>query len=318
MSAKIFTRDQILAVLPQVDLVSQIAEGFAAYSAGKVEVPPVGELLFPDNRGELHIKHGAIKGEDRCVIKVATGFFDNPTIGLPPFGGCMLVLSQKTGAVEAVLLEDGELTNHRTAAAGAVAARYLAPKSINGIGILGSGVQARLQADYLRQATDCRRVTLWARDTNKAGEAAADIVAFGFEVTVAGSVSEVCSNSELIVTTTPATSPLIMKDMVKPGTHITAMGSDSPAKSELDPALLAAADVVAVDSLSQCKGSGELHHALDANRLSEKDVVELGDVIAERASGRTSEDGITIADLTGVAVQDIVIACAVLEKLEQN
>ncbi|MBO6504083.1 MAG: hypothetical protein JJ850_10700 [Kordiimonadaceae bacterium] len=316
MAAKVFTRDQIMAVLPDVDLVSEIASGFAAYSAGKVDVPPVGELLFPENRGELHIKYGAIKGEDRFVIKVATGFFDNPTLGLPPFGGCMLVMSQKTGAVEAVLLEEGELTNHRTAAAGALAAKYLAPKTVSAIGIIGSGVQARLQADYLRQVTDCRTAYLWARDAGKAKAAAADITEFGFNVTVTSSVREVCENSNLIVTTTPANSPLVMKNMVKPGTHITAMGSDSPAKGELDPALLASADVVAVDSLSQCKSSGELHHALTAGLMTETDALELGTIINGQTAGRKTENDITIADLTGVAVQDIIIACVVLEKLE--
>lgn len=318
MPAKVFTLDQIIAVLPTIDLVPQIAEGFAAYSAGKVHVPPVGELLFPENRGELHIKYGAIAGEDRFVIKVATGFFDNPKVGLPPFGGCMLVLSQKTGAVEAVLLEEGELTNHRTAAAGAVAAKYLAPEKVRAIGILGSGVQARLQAEYLRQVTNCRMLLIWARDSAKARQAADDIAEFGFDVTVCETVESVCKQSNLIVTTTPASSPIIMKDMVRPGTHITAMGSDSPAKGELDPALLAAADVVAVDSLSQCGGSGELHHALEAGLMSEADAVELGTVIAGTASGRGSDKDITIADLTGVAVQDIVIACAVLDKLENH
>lgn len=317
MAAKVFTRDQIMAVLPEVDLVTEIASGFAAYSAGKVDVPPVGEMLFPENRGELHIKYGVIKGEDRFVIKVATGFFDNPILGLPPFGGCMLVLSQKTGAVEAVLLEEGELTNHRTAAAGAVAAKYLGPTNVLAIGVLGAGVQARLQADYLRQVTDCRTINLWARDAGKAKAAAADITEFGFNVSVVSSVGDVCENSNLIVTTTPATSPLIMKDMVQPGTHITAMGSDSPAKGELDPAMLASADVAAVDSLSQCKESGELHHALTAGLMIETDALELGTIINGQAAGRKSENDITIADLTGVAVQDIVIACAVLEKLEQ-
>ena len=318
MPAKIFTLDQIMDVLPEVDLVPQIAAGFAAYSAGKVHVPPVGELLFPENRGELHIKYGAIADEDRFVIKVATGFFDNPKVGLPPFGGCMLVLSQKTGAVEAVLLEEGELTNHRTAAAGAVAAKYLAPEKVTAIGILGSGVQARLQADYLRQVTKCRTLFIWARDTGKTQQAADDIAEFGFDVTVCETVESVCKQSNLIVTTTPATSPLIMKDMVLPGTHITAMGSDSPAKGELDPALLAAADVVAVDSLPQCKGAGELHHALENGLMSEADAVELGAVIASTASGRGSGTDITIADLTGVAVQDIIIACAVLDRFEND
>lgn len=311
----VYSLDQILAALHKIDLITEIAKGFQAYSKGFVTVPPVAELLFPDEHGELHIKYGAIKGDDVFVIKVATGFFNNPKINLPPFGGCMLVLSQKTGAVEAVLLEAGELTNHRTAAAGAVAAKYLAPKNIHGIGIVGSGVQARLQADYLRKVTDCRALTLWARNTDKARDAASDIAAMGYEVTVAPDVDSVCNASNLIVTTTPSKTPLINASMVNSGTHITAMGSDSPDKCELEPALFKHADRVVADSISQCRIQGELHHALDTGTVNENNIIELGQVIGDPTIGRISNSQITIADLTGVAVQDIVIAKAIVSEL---
>ncbi len=313
---KVHSLDDILAVLPEIDLVSEIADGFRAYSNGDVIVPPVAELLFPEDHGELHIKYGAIKRDEVFVIKVATGFFDNPRIGLPPFGGCMLVLSQKTGAVNAVLLEAGELTNHRTAAAGAVAADYLAPNGIQCIGIIGSGVQARLQADYLRKVTSCRNLTLWARNPEKAQQVADDIKAMGYNVTVSADARALCATSNLIVTTTPSKEPLISADMVQPGTHITAMGSDSPDKWELDPALLKKADLVVADSISQCRSQGELHHAIDAGTLGENQVLELGHVITDPALGRSGDNQITIADLTGVAVQDIAIAKAVMAKLD--
>ena len=315
LMTKVYSLDEILAVLPQVDLIAEIAEGFRAYSNGNVTVPPVAELLFPDDHGELHIKYGAIKGDDVFVIKVATGFFDNPVKGLPPFGGCMLVLSQKTGAVEAVLLEAGELTNHRTAAAGAVAAKYLAPEDIHGIGIIGSGVQARLQADYLRKVTSCRQLTLWARNPGKAHQAADDITAMGYGVTVSRDVAGVCAISNLIVTTTPSKEPLLTTEMVKPGTHVTAMGSDSPDKCELDPSLLQSADIVVADSISQCRTQGEIHHALDGGTISERNILELGQIIDDPSAGRGNDSQITIADLTGVAVQDIAIAKAIVEKL---
>lgn len=315
---KIYSLEDILAVLPQVDIISEIADGFGAYSAGCVTVPPVAELLFPEDHGELHIKYGAIKGDEVFVIKVATGFFNNPKIGLPPFGGCMLVLSQKTGAVNAVLLEAGELTNHRTAAAGAVAAKYLAPNDIRCIGIIGSGVQARLQADYLRKVTNCRKLTLWARDPEKARHAADDITAMGYNVTVSADVRALCAASNLIVTTTPSKEPLITADMVQPGTHITAMGSDSPDKCELEPALLKKANLVVADSISQCSSQGELHHAINAATLQIDQVLELGHVITDPALGRSGDNQITIADLTGVAVQDITIAKAVMAKLDSH
>jgi len=312
---KVYSFSEIMAVLPQVDVIGEIARGFQAYSDGRVTVPPVAELLFPEDHGELHIKYGAIRGDDVFVIKVATGFFNNPQVGLPPFGGCMLVLSQKTGAVESVLLEAGELTNHRTAAAGAVAAQYLAPSDTHCIGIVGSGVQARLQADYLRKVTDCRKLTLWARSDGKAQEAANDISAMGYDVSLSSDVGSLCAASNLIVTTTPSKQPLVTADMISPGTHITAMGADSPDKRELSADLLAKADLVVADSLSQCLTQGEIHHAVAAGVLRETDIIELGHIIADPSAGRTDDNQITIADLTGVAVQDIAVAKAVMAKL---
>lgn len=309
---RVLRLDQIMAALPQVDLVAAIGEGFVALSDGKVEVPPVGELLFPDERGEMHVKYGAVRGDDAFVVKIATGFFGNPALGLPPFGGCMIVISQKTGMIEAVLLEEGELTNHRTAAAGAVAARALAPNDPQAIGILGSGTQARLQADYLRQVTPCRTLVLWGRTRASAEAAARDIAAMGYKTTVAATPAEVAATCRLIVTATPAEEPLLRADMIRPGTHITAMGSDTPHKCELDPAILGAADVVVADSRAQAQGRGEIHHALACGALDPTRIVELGEVIAGRAIGRRSDRDVTVADLTGVAIQDIVIARAAL------
>lgn len=312
----IYTRSQIDAVLPEVDVLEEIAQGFIAYSHGEVEVPPVGELLFPEKSGELHIKYGAIRGDDICVIKVATGFFDNPKIGLPPFGGCMVAISQKTGMIEAVLLEEGELTNHRTAAAGAVAARALAPRDPGVIGIVGTGVQARLQADYLRRVTECRDLTIWGRNASQTAQAAADIAEMGFRATVAQSVEDLCEQSRLIVTTTPTEHPLIKAEMIQPGTHITAMGSDTPDKHEIAPDVLVRADVVVADSLDQCALRGEIFQARCAGALAEGKAVELGHVLCGEAEGRSRPNQITLADLTGVAVQDIAIAKSVLKRLK--
>lgn len=312
---RVLTLAEISEALPEIDVVTEIERGFVAFSQGKVEVPPVGELLFPETHGELHIKYGAVRGDDVFVVKLATGFFDNPKLGLPPFSGCMLVLSQKTGMVLSVLLEEGELTNHRTAAAGAVAARHLAPRKVETIGICGSGVQARLQADYLRAVTDCRELVLWARDGDKAAEATRDIAAMGYNARSVPSVEALAAKANLIVTTTAAHRPYLLASHIRPGTHVTAMGSDTPDKNEVEPELLRRADRVVADSKAQCLVRGEIHQAIRAGAIDEGTVVELGSVIAGTAEGRTGEAQITIADLTGVAVQDIMIAKAVVAKL---
>ncbi|MEP5759094.1 MAG: ornithine cyclodeaminase family protein [Litoreibacter sp.] len=315
---RIYSLSQIEAALPQVDVVKEIGDGFVSFSKGEVEVPPVGELMFPENSGEMHIKYGAVHGDDVFVVKLATGFFKNPELGLPPFGGCMLVLSQKTGMVEAVLLEEGELTNHRTAAAGAVAANALAPKNVQRIGIVGSGVQARLQAEYLQRVTDCRDLSIWARNEESVQAAAKDLRAQGYAVRVPDSLEQLCAETQLIVTTTPAETPLLTKAMVQPGTHITAMGSDTPGKNEIAPEILAMADVVVGDSLAQCQLRGEIFQACKVGAIASGKAVELGAVIADPSLGRSSDEQITIADLTGVAVQDIAIAKAVMNELDQG
>ena len=311
----IVTLDQIMKALPDIDVVGEIERGFVAFSQGRVEVPPVGELLFPPSHGELHIKYGAIHGDDVFVVKLATGFFDNPSLGLPPFSGCMLVLSQKTGMVLSVLLEEGELTNHRTAAAGAVAAKHLAPERVEAIGICGAGVQARLQADYLRRVTSCRDLLLWARDDGNAKEAARYIAAMGFNSRCVATIDQLAQSANLIVTTTPAHAPYLLASHVRPGTHITAMGSDTPEKNELDPGLLRRADRVVADSKAQCVTRGEIHQAIKAGAIDEGKIVELGAIVGGMAAGRSSQADITIADLTGVAVQDIMIAKAVVAAL---
>ena len=313
--AQVFKLDEILKALKDIDVVDVIAQGFKALSEEKVVIPPIGEMLFPDVDGELHIKYGAIKGDEDFVVKMATGFFQNPSIGLSPFSGCMMVFSQKTGHISSVLLEEGELTNHRTAAAGAVAAKCLAPKNVNMIGIVGTGVQSRLQALYLQKITDCRNLVVWGRDKNKVELAAADMHAMGYEANVVENLNDLCELSQLIVTTTPATSPLLKREMITPGTHITAMGSDTSDKCELSPDILDLADIVAADSIEQAIQRGEISQALKAGKCNKDKLVELGSIIIDPSKGRTNDQQITIADLSGVAIQDIMIAKAVTDKL---
>ena len=313
--AQVFKLDEILDALKDIDVVDVIAQGFKALSEEKVVIPPIGEMLFPDVDGELHIKYGAIKGDEDFVVKMATGFFQNPSMGLSPFSGCMMVFSQKTGHISSVLLEEGELTNHRTAAAGAVAAKCLAPKNVNMIGIVGTGVQSRLQALYLQKMTDCRNLVIWGRNKDKAELAAVDMQKMGYEANVIENLNDLCKVSQIIVTTTPATSPLLKREMITPGTHITAMGSDTSDKCELSPDILDLADIVAADSIEQATQRGEISQALKAGKCNKDKLVELGSIIIDPSKGRTNDQQITIADLSGVAIQDIMIAKAVTDKL---
>ena len=308
---KTLSLKEIKTALPSVDLMSEIEEGFIAYSQGRAVIPPVGELVMQDPPGDVHIKYGYLTGDDYYVIKIASGFYENAKLNLPTGSGLMLVFSQKTGVLEAVLLDEGYLTDIRTAVAGAIAAKYLAPPDVKRIGIVGAGMQARLQLEYLAPLTDCRNVLVWAPSEDEFAAYQRDMGEKGFNVSTTSDAGNIMASCNLIVTTTPATTP-ILSGQVQPGTHITAMGSDTPEKQELDAEILQHADLVVADSISQCLERGEIHQALKSNAITEADLVELGSIIAGDATGRKSDDQITIADLTGVAVQDIQIAKSVL------
>jgi ornithine cyclodeaminase len=308
---KILTLEQIKSALPAVDLMSEIETGFVAYSQGRAVVPPVGELVMRDPPGDVHIKYGYITGDDYYVIKIASGFYENYKLELPSGNGLMLVFKQRTGELEAALLDEAYLTDVRTAVAGAIAAKYLAPANVERIGIVGTGMQARLQLEYLAPITKCRDVLVWGRSQDKLAAYASDMTAKGFEVETTADAGTIMSTCNLIVTTTPATEP-ILSGQARPGTHITAIGSDTPDKQELDAEILRQADLVVADSIPQCIERGEIHQAIKSESVSEADLVELGSIIAGDAAGRASDEQITVADLTGVAVQDIQISKAVI------
>lgn len=308
---QIISLEQIKEICLNIDFTPLIEEGFAAYSDGRVVVPPVGEMSFSAPPGDTHIKYGYIKDDDRFVVKIASGFYDNPKHGLPSNSGLMLVFSQHTGILQTVLLDEGFLTDVRTAVAGRIAAKYLASSEIEAIGILGTGIQARLQVLHLRTLTRCRRVVAWGRSDENLETYRQALEREGFSVATTREAEEVAAVCNLIITATPSTSPLLCVDHIRPGTHITAVGSDTPQKQELDPLILGKADLVVADSIPQCLERGEIAKALGAGTLHEKQIVELGEIVSGRERGRTAKEQITVADLTGVAVQDIQIAKAV-------
>jgi ornithine cyclodeaminase len=305
---------EIRALVDVPQLIRDIEEGFRLYARGRVTVPPVGFLHFEDPPGDVHIKYGAVSDDEWWVLKVASAFYANPDAGLPSGDGAILVFSQKTGALELVLHDRGWLTDMRTAAAGAVAARHLAPSEVECIGIVGTGVQARMQLQLLRDVVHCDRCLVWGRSGPKASAMVEElrgtdwVRAWGLDVDTAPTLERITAECRLIVTTTASRAPLFGADGVAPGTHITAMGSDDHGKQELDARLLGRADIVVADSRVQCVDHGECAPAVRDGQLAASSIVELGEVIDDPSRGRTHPDQITIADLTGVAIQDIQIA----------
>jgi ectoine utilization protein EutC len=290
--------------------IETIENGFTRLANGEVNLPPVMSLELPEVKGEMHIKGAHIAGEDSFVIKLATGFYDNPLLGLPSGTGMMLVFNARTGFTEALLLDNGYLTDLRTAAAGAVAAKYLANDNPQTAGVIGAGVQGRFQVLALAEVREFERVLVYDMDSARSATYAEEMsVHLEVPVTAMDEPEGLVRQADVLITATPATEPIVRADWLHPGLHITAMGTDSPYKQELESQALARAHLLVCDLKAQCFERGELHHGLEDGTISANGpIVELGELTSGRHPGRTDVSQITICDLTGVGVQDAAIA----------
>jgi ornithine cyclodeaminase len=297
---RILRADDVRAALPMAACIDAVEAAFVAYSAGRAELPGVIHLDVPESSGEIHVKAGHLHGAPAYAVKVASGFYG---VEPPAIDGMVLVFDGHTGAPLAMLLDGGLLTDIRTGAAGGVAARWLAPTRADVVAVLGTGIQSRRQMEALRCERDVGEVRVWGREAVRAAVAAADVGG-----TAVATPREAVEDADVILTCTASTEPLVLADWVKAGAHVTAIGSDGPGKQELDPALLRRADVVAVDARDQCLRLGELQHAPELRDRA----VELGAIAAGEVPGRTDDTQLTICDLTGVGVQDVAAANAVL------
>ena len=306
---RILTEDDLRArVHLDVALIGVIEGAFAALARGGVVMPPILSMHMPEVNGEVDVKTAFVPGLPGFAVKISPGFFDNPAKGLPSTSGLMVVLSSETGRVQAVLLDNGYLTDLRTAAAGGVAAKHLARAEARTAAVFGAGLQARMQLRALRLVRDIRSATVWARDPAKAEALAAQMTAEGLS-TRAEPDPRTAAQADIVVTTTPASAPILRADWLRPGTHVTAMGSDQAGKNELDPDCFFRADLYVADRLSQTAALGELRAAIAAGIVPQgADLPELGAIITGAHPGRTAPGQITIADLTGTGIQDTAIA----------
>ena len=221
---KLIKLNEIKEILKKVDIIAAIEKGFVAYSNGNAVVPAVGELVFTNPPGDVHIKYGYIIGDEYYVIKVASGFYDNPKLNLPSSNGLMLLFSQKTGAVCGILLDEGYLTDLRTAAAGAIVATIAAPRIVSQIGIIGTGIQAKLQLQYLKKVIRCREVIVFGRDDNQLLHFKSEMENHEFKIKTTKKIEDVTSSCNLIVTTTPSTSPILFSSKLEKGLTLQLLG----------------------------------------------------------------------------------------------
>ena len=306
----------------QLDLqaIECIENAFASLSGGQVVMPPIMSMTIEQSNGDVDVKTAYVPGIESFAIKISPGFFDNPKLGLPSTSGLMVLFAVKTGMVEAILLDNGYLTDVRTAAAGAVAARHLARKDAKCACVIGAGQQSRLQLEALCLVRPIEKAVIWARNSEKAKTAALQL-SDSLSITVESqeNLENAVKSADVILTTTPSTQPLVKADWLKPGQHITAMGSDQSHKVELEPQCLALATRYVADRRSQTEVLGELHHAIKAGVFSPEDqVFELGDIVAGSSSARLADDEITICDLTGTGVQDTAIATFAKQRADDS
>ncbi|UXN57596.1 ectoine utilization protein EutC [Phyllobacterium zundukense] len=316
---KIVAERELRRTVPLDQVAVQCVEdAFHSLATKTVAMPPILRLDIKDYRGEVDVKTAYVQGLDGFAVKISPGFFDNPKLGLPSTNGLMVLLSSKTGLLQALLLDNGYLTNVRTAAAGAVAAKYLARKDASVAAVLGAGIQARLQLQALTLVRPIREARIWARNAAKAEDLARELSEeLRIPVQACADSREAVAGSDIVVTTTPANQPILSASWLEPGQHITAMGSDAEHKNELDPHAIVQADLYVADSLKQTRTLGELHHAISAGIVAaDASFPELGDIIAGKIAGRSNDRQITIADLTGTGIQDTAIASLAFELAE--
>lgn len=310
----LLSRAQVAELLTIEESTAAVEEAFRLYGEGKAPLP--GVLGIHAEGGGFHLKAGVLKlTRNYFAAKVNANFPENGArFGLPTIQGVIVLCDADNGRVLAVM-DSMEITTLRTAAATAVAAKYLARRDSKGLTICGCGAQGRFQLRALAKLFDWQEVRAFDADATRATRFARELAAeLAIPVIAVANLSEAARQSDVCVTCTTSRKPLLSLADVRPGTFVAAVGADNPEKQELHPALMAGSKVV-VDLTEQCASIGDLHHAIAAGAMKKSDVhAELGEIVAGKKPGRTSAEEIIIFDSTGMALQDVAAAARVYEK----
>lgn len=290
------------------DLVfTAVRDALIAHAEARTQLPPPIAMVFPAADGDCHVKAGHVTGSPYFGVKVAAGFYRNAERGLPSNNGLILVLDAETGVPAAVLADEGRLTAWRTAAAGALVTHALTPPDVDEVGVLGTGLQARLQVEWLHTLRPLAKVRVWGRRPEAVKTLCAELDLDARPATV-----EEAAGSPCVITATPSTTPLAPASAFAGALHVTGIGTDLPGKGELPPELFAGAGVVVTDDHAQCLDHGDFGNAVRTGTVAASADVPAGAVLrdgVERA-------GLSIADLTGVGVADAAVASAVFLALK--
>lgn len=299
--------------------IEAVKEAYIAFAKGRVQMPPVMHLDVEKYNGEVDIKSGFVEDFNLIGTKIASGYYDNHKLGLPPGMAVIVLLDLKT-SMPLAIMDGSYITAYRTGAAGAVAASVLARKDSTKVGVIGAGTQGRMQIHALKEIFQLEEIRVWDIEEKMATKYASEMsTLLGITVKNSTNREEVVRGSDIVVTVTPSKKTLVNKDWIEKGMHINAIGADGPGKQEMDPAIVKLADKVVVDSLTQCKRIGEIQHAFSLGLIQESDIhAEIGEILIGKKVGRESDEEITFFDSTGLAAQDIAAAHVVLEAAREK
>ena len=320
---RIVSLAEIQAAIAPEAAIEAVKAGFIAHAKGLVECPEPTQIVFRDEQGdhhgECHVKSATWEGLPYAAVKIASGSYRNAARGLPGAGGMIVLIASETGLPEAILHDECWLTNVRTAAAGALAAGLKPVSKDATLGVIGTGTQAEMQAEMICAHLGLSSVAVWGRSTAKAAALCEKLAAGGLVATPMDTVREVCHSSAILVTTTPATSPVVHLEDVPETLHIVAVGADTPGKTELDPRILGRAHTIVTDAHAECLSNSDFGAAVRAGEIAEDCDASFGEMLAlAEPDPRMARDGISVVDLTGMGVQDLAIAEMTLNALADS
>jgi ornithine cyclodeaminase/alanine dehydrogenase-like protein (mu-crystallin family) len=314
---RIISADELRASVRFEDLIEPVSKAFQESSAGLADNGLI--VMFPATRpdlGDVYVKTGTLRGHAIYIVKVSPWFALNQERGQAQ-GGFISVFDSQTGHTLALLNDEHYLSDIRTAAAGALAARALAPAHVKVAAVLGSGTQAYWQPQALYHERPFETLLIWARNSEKAALLAARLqsVLPDVELRVSNNLEDTVRRADVLITATQAKEPLVRGEWLHRGQHITAIGADDATKCELDAAVLKRARVF-VDELKTSAANGDIHRALQEGAYTLEEVIgEIGEVLAGKHLGRTTSADITLAKFVGIGVQDLAAAEVSLKHL---
>jgi len=315
----ILTRKEVESCLSMKRTIEAVRDAYMAFANGRVQMPPVMHLDVHKHNGEVDIKSGFVEDFELIGTKIASGYYDNHKLGLPPGMAVIVLLDLKT-SMPLAIMDGSYITAYRTGAAGAVAASVLARKESSKVGVIGAGTQGRMQVLALNELFKLEEIRVWDIDERMASRYATEMsTLLGIGVQNLSNRENVVRGSDIVVTVTPSKKPLVEVNWIEKGMHINAIGADGPGKQEHDPAIVRLADKIVVDSFSQCRRIGEIQHAISQGLISDHDIyAEIGEILLGKKPGRESDDEITFFDSTGLAAQDIAAAHVVLKAAREK